>query len=183
MCTCQGGEREVVIGVDDELMKGTSRRIPRADVAELCIQSLTLPEASNRHASACAYPESALLLLLLEESRPCTMHCICKRAILAAVNVALYVALFCSHLEFPPFQLCHCQWHSAQDCTLYLSPSFPWCTACMAIASTRHCIQQAGHYCVRYCKNHEMEIFVWLATLHELRAAGAHCCAFLLQVH
>ena len=53
----QGGEREIVIGVDDKLPKETqTRTIPRADVAELCIQSLSIPEASNRcdsfHSSA-----------------------------------------------------------------------------------------------------------------------------------
>jgi hypothetical protein len=44
----QGGEREIVLGVDDELLKLKVRRIPRADVAELCIQSILLPEADKR---------------------------------------------------------------------------------------------------------------------------------------
>lgn len=44
----QGGERELVIGVDDELLSASPRSIPRADVAELCVQALLLPEAYNR---------------------------------------------------------------------------------------------------------------------------------------
>lgn len=44
----QGGKRELVLGVDDELLKNTSRSIPRADVAELTVQCLTLAEANNR---------------------------------------------------------------------------------------------------------------------------------------
>lgn len=49
----QGGERELVLGVDDELLRkaekeGTSRRIPRDDVAALAIAALTSPSADNR---------------------------------------------------------------------------------------------------------------------------------------
>ena len=44
----QGGERELVLGVDDELLKETPRSIPRADVAELCVQALLQPDACNR---------------------------------------------------------------------------------------------------------------------------------------
>eukprot|EP00884_Botryococcus_braunii_P014981 jgi/Botrbrau1/23484/Bobra.106_1s0036.2 len=44
----QGGQREIVLGVDDELLKLAVRRIPRADVAELCVQAIVLPEADNR---------------------------------------------------------------------------------------------------------------------------------------
>jgi uncharacterized protein YbjT (DUF2867 family) len=36
-----GGEREVVLGVDDALLAGAARSIPRADVAELCLALLT----------------------------------------------------------------------------------------------------------------------------------------------
>mgnify|MGYP001804785560 CR=1 FL=1 len=42
-----GGEREIVFGVNDELLETTYRRIPRADVAEVAVQCLTSPEASN----------------------------------------------------------------------------------------------------------------------------------------
>ena len=46
----QGGQRELALGVDDALLKSKTRRIPRADVAELAVQCLTLEAASNRHA-------------------------------------------------------------------------------------------------------------------------------------
>lgn len=41
-----GGEREVVLGVDDALLAGTVRSIPRADVASLTVACLTAPEAA-----------------------------------------------------------------------------------------------------------------------------------------
>ena len=45
----QGGEREVLLGVDDDFIKAARwRRIPRADVAELAVQALTLASATNR---------------------------------------------------------------------------------------------------------------------------------------
>ena len=47
----QGGERELVLGVDDQLLAASPRSIPRADVAVLCVQALLLPEARNRRAS------------------------------------------------------------------------------------------------------------------------------------
>ncbi len=48
-CLCdQGGERELVLGADDHLMKESSRSIPREDVAELCVQCLGVSEAQNR---------------------------------------------------------------------------------------------------------------------------------------
>ena len=37
-----------MLGVDDELLKRPKRSIPRADVAELAVQSLTLSEVRNR---------------------------------------------------------------------------------------------------------------------------------------
>jgi uncharacterized protein YbjT (DUF2867 family) len=45
-----GGARELIVDVDDRLITsgGKYRRIPRADVAELCVQALLLPEAENR---------------------------------------------------------------------------------------------------------------------------------------
>lgn len=49
VCVCwQGGERQLVLGVDDELLAASPRSIPRADVAELCVQALLHPEARNR---------------------------------------------------------------------------------------------------------------------------------------
>ena len=41
-----------MLGVDDELLKESPRSIPRADVAELCVQALLQPEARNRCAPA-----------------------------------------------------------------------------------------------------------------------------------
>lgn len=42
-----GGQREILVGVDDSLLKGTVRSIPRADVAALCVACATLKEAKN----------------------------------------------------------------------------------------------------------------------------------------
>lgn len=36
------------MGIDDTLMENKKKSIPRADVAELCIQALQLPEYRNR---------------------------------------------------------------------------------------------------------------------------------------
>lgn len=52
----QGGEREIVLGVDDTLLKGTVRSIPRADVAALSVACATLPEAKNLSLDAVAKP-------------------------------------------------------------------------------------------------------------------------------
>lgn len=40
----QGGQRELVLGVDDALLAGSVRSIPRADVAELMVQCLSLAD-------------------------------------------------------------------------------------------------------------------------------------------
>ena len=37
-----------MVGIDDTLMDNKKKSIPRADVAELCIQALNLPEYRNR---------------------------------------------------------------------------------------------------------------------------------------
>ena len=42
-----GGQREILVGVDDSLLKGTVRSIPRADVAALSVACAILPEAKN----------------------------------------------------------------------------------------------------------------------------------------
>jgi len=42
------GEREIVLGINDELLKETVRSIPRGDVAEVCVQALREPGALNR---------------------------------------------------------------------------------------------------------------------------------------
>ena len=44
----QGGKRELVLGLDDQLLKLEKRSIPRADVAELAVQALSTPQAENR---------------------------------------------------------------------------------------------------------------------------------------
>lgn len=44
----KGGEREIVFGVDDNLLKEKTRSIPREDVAEVCVQALTQPGALRR---------------------------------------------------------------------------------------------------------------------------------------
>lgn len=43
-----GGEREIVFGVDDALLKEKVRQIPRADVAEVCVQALGQSGALKR---------------------------------------------------------------------------------------------------------------------------------------
>lgn len=43
-----GGKSEVILGVDDELLKREVRSIPREDVAEVCVQALAQPGASKR---------------------------------------------------------------------------------------------------------------------------------------
>ncbi|GMH38622.1 hypothetical protein BSKO_06506 [Bryopsis sp. KO-2023] len=46
--TDKGGEREIRVGVDDELYKLEERRINREDVAEACVQCVLIDEAANR---------------------------------------------------------------------------------------------------------------------------------------
>lgn len=43
-----GGEREIVVGVDDKLLMEKVRNIPREDVATVCVEALTREEAKNR---------------------------------------------------------------------------------------------------------------------------------------
>jgi hypothetical protein len=43
-----GGVRELVLDVNDTLLSRTTRSIPRADVAELCVQTLMHDDAKNR---------------------------------------------------------------------------------------------------------------------------------------
>lgn len=44
----KGGEREIVFGVNDALLAEKVRSIPRADVAEVCVQALSQKTALNR---------------------------------------------------------------------------------------------------------------------------------------
>ena len=44
----EGGTAPVLLGTDDKFLDRKKRSITRADVAELCVQSLLVPEARNR---------------------------------------------------------------------------------------------------------------------------------------
>ena len=44
----KGGEKQIVFGVDDKLLQEKVRSIPRQDVAEVCVQSLSVESAWNR---------------------------------------------------------------------------------------------------------------------------------------
>eukprot|EP00747_Dinoflagellata_sp_TGD_P064175 gnl/TRDRNA2_/TRDRNA2_153776_c0_seq1.p1 gnl/TRDRNA2_/TRDRNA2_153776_c0~~gnl/TRDRNA2_/TRDRNA2_153776_c0_seq1.p1 ORF type:complete len:452 (+),score=68.42 gnl/TRDRNA2_/TRDRNA2_153776_c0_seq1:59-1414(+) len=43
----EGGKREIVVGVDDELLNTTLRRVPRADVAAMAVTCIDCPAAKN----------------------------------------------------------------------------------------------------------------------------------------
>lgn len=43
----KGGEREIIFGVNDELLKEKVRSIPREDVAEVCVQAVLQPNAKK----------------------------------------------------------------------------------------------------------------------------------------
>lgn len=51
-----GGERQLLVGVDDELLKRTARSIPRADVAALAVGCIGLAAAANVSFDAIAAP-------------------------------------------------------------------------------------------------------------------------------
>jgi uncharacterized protein YbjT (DUF2867 family) len=53
----EGGVRELVVGKDDELLNTEINSIPRADVAELCVQALLLKEAQNKAFDVASKPE------------------------------------------------------------------------------------------------------------------------------
>lgn len=44
----KGGERAFILGVDDQLLNNSHRTIPREDLAELCVNCLAVPAATNR---------------------------------------------------------------------------------------------------------------------------------------
>eukprot|EP00608_Synchroma_pusillum_P007412 CAMPEP_0198419306 /NCGR_PEP_ID=MMETSP1452-20131203/126_1 /TAXON_ID=1181717 /ORGANISM="Synchroma pusillum, Strain CCMP3072" /LENGTH=291 /DNA_ID=CAMNT_0044139431 /DNA_START=33 /DNA_END=908 /DNA_ORIENTATION=+ len=44
----EGGNRTLLMDVDDKLLSADERSIPRADVAEVCVRALGLPAAMNR---------------------------------------------------------------------------------------------------------------------------------------
>ncbi|KAL4428142.1 hypothetical protein ABPG75_002231 [Micractinium tetrahymenae] len=76
----EGGKRQLIIDVDDKLIAEGSkhRSIPRADVAELCVQCLLLPEAENRSVDLVskepgdAPPTTDFAALLREMPRNCS---------------------------------------------------------------------------------------------------------------
>lgn len=51
-----GGERQLVVDVDDKLLARKVRSIPRGDVAELCIRVLSLDSAKNRSFDVISLP-------------------------------------------------------------------------------------------------------------------------------
>ncbi|KAL9267465.1 hypothetical protein AKJ16_DCAP26069 [Drosera capensis] len=54
-----GGLRELLVGKDDELLQTDTRAIPRADVAEVCIQALQFEEAKFKAFDLASKPEGA----------------------------------------------------------------------------------------------------------------------------
>ncbi|GBF95759.1 hypothetical protein Rsub_08195 [Raphidocelis subcapitata] len=52
----EGGKRRLALGVDDSLLKRTTRNIPRADVAALAVGCIGLAAAKNRAFDVCADP-------------------------------------------------------------------------------------------------------------------------------
>ncbi|XP_008785605.2 uncharacterized protein At2g37660, chloroplastic [Phoenix dactylifera] len=53
-----GGQRELLVGKDDELLQTETRTIPRADVAEACIQALQYQEAKFKAFDLASKPEN-----------------------------------------------------------------------------------------------------------------------------
>ncbi|RDY13360.1 putative protein, chloroplastic, partial [Mucuna pruriens] len=53
----EGGLRELIVGKDDELLKTETKTIPRADVAEACIQALNYDEAKFKAFDLASKPE------------------------------------------------------------------------------------------------------------------------------
>ncbi|XP_006650811.1 uncharacterized protein At5g02240-like [Oryza brachyantha] len=52
-----GGLRELIVGKDDELLQTDTKSIPRADVAEVCVQALQYEEAKFKAFDLAAKPE------------------------------------------------------------------------------------------------------------------------------
>ncbi|GMH10166.1 hypothetical protein Nepgr_012007 [Nepenthes gracilis] len=55
----EGGVRELLVGKDDELLQTETRTVPRADVAEVCIQALQFEEAKFKAFDLASKPEGA----------------------------------------------------------------------------------------------------------------------------
>ncbi|TVU44358.1 hypothetical protein EJB05_03795, partial [Eragrostis curvula] len=54
-----GGLRELIVGKDDELLQTETKSIPRADVAEVCVQALQFEEAKFKAFDLASKPEGA----------------------------------------------------------------------------------------------------------------------------
>ncbi|CAM9381198.1 unnamed protein product [Chrysoparadoxa australica] len=52
-----GGKRQLLVGVNDAILAQQNRSVPRADVAEMCVQCLHLPEAKNLAFDLASLPE------------------------------------------------------------------------------------------------------------------------------
>ncbi|PUZ36317.1 hypothetical protein GQ55_9G028600 [Panicum hallii var. hallii] len=52
-----GGVRELIVGKDDELLQTDTKSIPRADVAEVCVQALQYEEAKFKAFDLASKPE------------------------------------------------------------------------------------------------------------------------------
>ncbi|XP_047958117.1 uncharacterized protein At2g37660, chloroplastic-like [Salvia hispanica] len=55
----EGGLRELLVGKDDELLSTDTKTIPRADVAEVCLQSLKFEEAKFKAFDLASKPEGS----------------------------------------------------------------------------------------------------------------------------
>lgn len=55
----EGGLRELLVGKDDELLQTDTKTVPRADVAEVCIQALQFEEAKKKAFDLASKPEGA----------------------------------------------------------------------------------------------------------------------------
>ncbi|XP_051130407.1 uncharacterized protein At5g02240 [Andrographis paniculata] len=55
----EGGKRELLVGKDDELLQTETRTIPRADVAEVCIQALNFEESKFKAFDLSSKPEES----------------------------------------------------------------------------------------------------------------------------
>ncbi|KAK1365424.1 Sanguinarine reductase [Heracleum sosnowskyi] len=53
----EGGLRELLVGKDDELLQTENKLVPRADVAEVCIQALQFEEAKSKAFDLGSKPE------------------------------------------------------------------------------------------------------------------------------
>ncbi|CAM9519240.1 unnamed protein product, partial [Ectocarpus fasciculatus] len=53
----EGGKRQLVLDTDDKMLERKSRSIPRADVAQLCVECLEIDAAKNRSFDAASNEE------------------------------------------------------------------------------------------------------------------------------